>query len=63
VIHAWAQSGGKFLKLREELKIADDTLVFYSTDYGPHYDTGRSRPGCKTARRLDIDQAASDRAA
>jgi len=30
---------GKFLKLLDELKIADDTIVFYSTDNGPHYNT------------------------
>jgi arylsulfatase len=30
---------GKFLKLLDELGIADDTLVFYSTDNGPHYNT------------------------
>jgi len=30
---------GKFLKLLDELGIADDTMVFYSTDNGPHYNT------------------------
>ncbi|MGD8328364.1 MAG: arylsulfatase [Acidobacteriota bacterium] len=30
---------GKFLELLDELGIADDTLVFYSTDNGPHYNT------------------------
>jgi hypothetical protein len=30
---------GKLLKLLDELGIADDTLVFYSTDNGPHYNT------------------------
>ena len=30
---------GKFLKLLDELGIADDTIVFYSTDNGPHYNT------------------------
>ncbi|NJN28841.1 MAG: arylsulfatase [Cyclobacteriaceae bacterium] len=30
---------GKFLKLLDELKIADNTLVFYSTDNGPHKNT------------------------
>jgi arylsulfatase len=30
---------GKFLKLLDELKIADSTIVFYSTDNGPHYNT------------------------
>jgi len=30
---------GKFLKLLDELKIANNTLVFYSTDNGPHYNT------------------------
>jgi arylsulfatase len=30
---------GKFLKVLEELKIADNTIVFYSTDNGPHYNT------------------------
>jgi arylsulfatase len=30
---------GKFLKLVDELKIADNTIVFYSTDNGPHYNT------------------------
>ena len=30
---------GKFLKLLDELKIADNTIVFYSTDNGPHYNT------------------------
>ena len=30
---------GKFLDLLDELGIADDTLVMYSTDNGPHYNT------------------------
>ena len=30
---------GQFLKLLDELGIADNTLVFYSTDNGPHYNT------------------------
>jgi arylsulfatase len=30
---------GQFLDLLDELGIADDTLVFYSTDNGPHYNT------------------------
>jgi arylsulfatase len=30
---------GKFLKLLDELDIADNTIVFYSTDNGPHYNT------------------------
>jgi arylsulfatase len=30
---------GKFLKLLDDLKIADDTVVMYSTDNGPHYNT------------------------
>jgi arylsulfatase A-like enzyme len=30
---------GKFLKLLDELGIADNTMVFYSTDNGPHYNT------------------------
>jgi len=30
---------GKFLKLLDELGIADKTVVFYSTDNGPHYNT------------------------
>jgi arylsulfatase len=30
---------GKFLELLDELKIADNTIVFYSTDNGPHYNT------------------------
>jgi arylsulfatase len=30
---------GKFLKLLDELKIADNTIVFYSTDNGPHKNT------------------------
>jgi arylsulfatase len=30
---------GKFLALLDELGIADKTLVFYSTDNGPHYNT------------------------
>jgi arylsulfatase len=30
---------GKFLKLIDELGLASDTLVFYSTDNGPHYNT------------------------
>jgi arylsulfatase len=30
---------GKFLDLLEELGIADNTLVFYSTDNGPHMNT------------------------
>ncbi|MEQ9563238.1 MAG: arylsulfatase [Woeseiaceae bacterium] len=30
---------GRFLLLLDELGIADDTLVMYSTDNGPHYNT------------------------
>ncbi len=30
---------GKFLKLLDELKITDNTIVHYSTDNGPHYNT------------------------
>jgi len=30
---------GKFLKKLDDLGIADDTIVFYSTDNGPHYNT------------------------
>jgi len=30
---------GKFLELLDELGIADNTLVFYSTDNGPHMNT------------------------
>ena len=30
---------GKFLKLLDELGVADNTLVFYSTDNGPHKNT------------------------
>jgi arylsulfatase len=30
---------GKFLKKLDELGIADDTIVFYSTDNGPHYNS------------------------
>ena len=30
---------GEFLKVLDELGIADNTLVFYSTDNGPHYNT------------------------
>lgn len=30
---------GQFLALLDELGIADDTLVLYSTDNGPHYNT------------------------
>lgn len=30
---------GKFLKLLDELGIANDTIVMYSTDNGPHYNT------------------------
>jgi arylsulfatase len=30
---------GKFLKLLDELGIAEKTIVFYSTDNGPHYNT------------------------
>ena len=30
---------GKFLKALDELKIADNTIVFYSTDNGPHMNT------------------------
>ncbi|MEE8446531.1 MAG: arylsulfatase [Gemmatimonadota bacterium] len=30
---------GKFLNLLDELGIADNTIVFYSTDNGPHYNT------------------------
>ena len=30
---------GKFLELLDQLDIADKTIVFYSTDNGPHYNT------------------------
>jgi len=30
---------GKFLKLLDEMGLANDTLVMYSTDNGPHYNT------------------------
>jgi len=30
---------GKFLELLDKLRIADNTIVFYSTDNGPHYNT------------------------
>jgi len=30
---------GQFLDLLDELGIADDTIIFYSTDNGPHYNT------------------------
>jgi len=30
---------GRFLDLLDELGIADNTIVFYSTDNGPHYNT------------------------
>jgi len=30
---------GQFLDLLDELGIADNTIVFYSTDNGPHYNT------------------------
>ncbi|MEL7139074.1 MAG: arylsulfatase [Pseudomonadota bacterium] len=30
---------GQFLELLDELGIADNTIVFYSTDNGPHYNT------------------------
>jgi arylsulfatase len=30
---------GKFLKVLDELGIAENTIVFYSTDNGPHYNT------------------------
>ena len=30
---------GQFLNLLDELGIADETVVFYSTDNGPHYNT------------------------
>ncbi|MCQ3830902.1 arylsulfatase [Microbulbifer elongatus] len=30
---------GKLLDLLDELKIADNTIVFYSTDNGPHFNT------------------------
>ncbi len=30
---------GKFLKLLDELGVANNTIVFYSTDNGPHYNT------------------------
>jgi len=38
---------GKFLDLLDELGIVDNTIVFYSTDNGPHYNTwpdGASTP-------------------
>ncbi len=33
------QHVGELLKLLDDLKIADNTIVFYSTDNGPHYNT------------------------
>jgi arylsulfatase len=30
---------GRFLELLDELGIADNTIIFYSTDNGPHYNT------------------------
>jgi arylsulfatase len=30
---------GQLLKLLDDLNIADDTIVHYSTDNGPHYNT------------------------
>jgi arylsulfatase A-like enzyme len=33
------QHVGKLLKVLDDLKIADNTIVFYSTDNGPHYNT------------------------
>jgi arylsulfatase A-like enzyme len=30
---------GQFLKLLDDLGVADNTIVFYSTDNGPHYNT------------------------
>ncbi len=30
---------GELLKLLDDLKLAEDTIVFYSTDNGPHYNT------------------------
>src|SRR5262245_55309411 len=30
---------GELLRLIDDLKIADDTIVFYSTDNGPHYNS------------------------
>ncbi|WOX05146.1 arylsulfatase [Microbulbifer pacificus] len=33
------QHVGKLLDLLDELKIADNTIVFYSTDNGPHFNT------------------------
>jgi len=30
---------GKLLKALDDLKLADNTIVFYSTDNGPHYNT------------------------
>ena len=30
---------GKVLDTLDDLKIADNTIVFYSTDNGPHYNT------------------------
>jgi arylsulfatase len=37
---------GQLLKLLDDLGIANDTIVFYSTDNGPHYKT----PGPTPAR-------------
>jgi len=33
------QTVGKLLKVLDDLKIADNTIVFYSTDNGPHFNT------------------------
>jgi arylsulfatase len=33
---------GRMLSKLDELGIADNTIVMYSTDNGPHYNCGRS---------------------
>ena len=37
--HRLASRLGIFLQKLDELKIADNTIIFYSTDNGPHYNT------------------------
>lgn len=40
-----AMVGIELLQLVDELKLGDDTIVMYSTDNGPHYNTPGPMPG------------------
>jgi arylsulfatase A-like enzyme len=50
---------GRMLAKLDELGIADDTIVMYSTDNGPHYNSGpMARSPRSAAKRTPIGRAA-----